>query len=93
MNAIHPSDAQLGARLLAERVLYSLACNTIMVPHDDNIHMAVCDPTCCGWHSADVRVIAAGYRRFDVPDGNVPDTVWVISTTGHVPGIIHKTAP
>lgn len=104
MTAIHPTDAQLGEKLLASGVLYSLACNTVMVPHTDQAHTAVCDPKCCGWHFADIRVVAASFRRFNVPQGNVPDTVWVISKTSHVPGVrragepnrkqgIHRPAP
>lgn len=93
MTAVHPTDAQLGERLLLSRVLFSLACNTVMVADELDTYRAVCDPKSCGWHWADIRVVAASFRRFEIPEGNVPDTVWVISKTSHVPGIIHRSVP
>jgi len=91
--APHPTDAALGAKLLAQGVVRSLACDHVMVPVDDDTTSCVCDPDECGWHNAKVTLIAAGYRRFDVPADSEPTVIWVIPGTSVVPGVIHRRNP
>ncbi|MFD0557276.1 hypothetical protein FB566_2535 [Stackebrandtia endophytica] len=87
---MHPTDAALGTKLLAQRVIRSLACDHVMVSAEDDATSCVCDPAECGWHRAKVALIAAGYRRFDVPEESEPTVIWVIPGTSVVPGVIHR---
>ena len=91
--ALHPTDAALGAKLLASGVLRCLACDQVMQPVEDDATTCVCDPDACGWHTANLKLVAAGYRRFDVPPDREPTVIWVIPTTSIVPGIIHRLKP
>lgn len=89
----HPTDAALGEKLLAQGVVRSLACDHPMVATEDGENTCVCDPEVCGWHTANTTLVAAGYRRFDVPAGNEPTVIWVIPETSIVPGVIHRRKP
>lgn len=51
------------------------------------------EPERCGWHEVDVRDVAVAFRRFELPDTNVPTVVWVVSGSGQVPGVSHSRIP
>ncbi|GAA4915987.1 hypothetical protein GCM10023223_39600 [Stackebrandtia albiflava] len=87
---VHPTDRALGVRLLNDGVLRSLACDHPMVAPANEVTSCVCDPAACGWHTANLTLIGAGFRRYDVPADKEPDTIWVIAGTSAIPGIIYR---